>query len=827
MIFSKRRLAAVLAVFLFCVFLVCVFEYKFTYAAAVISLSLAAGFAVLRFVSAGSKKERLKRFLAGAAVCFLAAALAVLYCILRYNISEKPVLDYLQKYEDAPVYIKAEIKGVSSTVFSSVFDLSVYEVNGEKTDKFKLSLSVYGEIEAGDEEIGDTLETYAVFKTIEEAALSDSNLAYLKSNGYYIAADHSDYEGEGDEYENKEKANFKITPANSRGLDYYLNSMRNHAKNTFFADIKFDYHDTKTDEACVVYGIFTGDKSYIGSSVKTDFKKAGISHVLSVSGLHLSILCWVIFSFLNFLGVHKKICCAAIILCCLSFMAFTGFSVSLIRAGVMTVLFYLAFLAGRKSDPLTSLFFAGTIVILLNPYNVLNIGFQLSFFATLGILSSSGLIGKINAEIDKFTGFKFIKRILKILVSSFGISLAAIFFTLPFTAYNFKTLSLISPLTNLLTAPLVTPILVLALCLLIFSFVPFVPVIFGLPLFYITKFLLGLTKYLASFKYSYISVESTNGTRFYMFALIFLFCVILFFAAPKMPEKKFLRPLLLAVLVSGFFAMSASLIYPRLSFAGSVRAAYYSDDKNQNIILFQSDYDAADIIDFTHGTSSHVGPVYDIMLENGAVRINSVILTDYRKRHVQMLKKYMEYSEIKTVCIPKPSDAYDVEVFNMLYHISVTEDGSQNFELVQYENYLVADRVLLRVINFDYDKMRHTAAEIYYRTEMTEKRLLYLGIGYMEAYEKYTEINDKRYDIVFYGTHKHNRRDDDYVSDVYGLFAGVLSSYFDEGKNETTQKLGAKAIDAYRTGSVLFKSGSCGPIVFEIKKDGALKYYLK
>ncbi|MCL2815947.1 MAG: ComEC/Rec2 family competence protein [Oscillospiraceae bacterium] len=824
MIFSERRLAAAFAVFLLFVFLVCVFQYKFAVAAAVISLFLSAGFAVSRLAFAKSKKDGFKRFLSGAAVCFLSAALAALYCLLRYNAEEKPVLDYLQKYEETPVFIKAEIKGVSSTVFMSVFDLSVYEVDGERTNKFNLSLSVYGEIEAGDEEIGDTLETYVVFKTIEEAATSDSNLAYFKSNGYYIAAEHSDYEGDG---EGEGDFNFNITPADSRGADYYLQSMRNHAKNTFFANIKFDYHDKKTDEASVVFGIFTGDKSHIDPSVKTDFKKAGISHVLSVSGLHLSILCWAIFSFLNFLKVHKKISCAAIILCCLIFMAFTGFSVSLIRAGAMTVLFYLAFLAGRKSDPLTSLFFAGTFVILLNPYNILNIGFQLSFFATLGILSSSELIGKINSKIDKFTGFKFIKRILKILVSSFGISLAAIFFTLPFTAYNFKTLSLVSPLTNLLTAPIVTLVLILALCLLIFSFIPVVPVVFGLPLFYITKILLKLTKYLASFKYSYISVESTNKTGFYIFALVFLFCVILFFAMPKIHAKKFLKPIFGAVLVVSFAAMAASLIYPRIAFAQSVRAAYYSDDKNQNIILFQGDYDSADIVDFTHGTRSHVKPVYDIMLENGAVRINSVILTDYRKRHVQMLKKYMEYSEIKTVYIPKPSDAYDAEVQNMLYYMSIGEDGRQNFELVRYEDYLVADKVLLNVMNFDYDKMRHTATDIYYRIAGAERRLLYLGIGYMEGYGSRTKIGGERYDVVFYGTHKHNRRDDDYVSDVYGLFAGVLSSYFDENKNETTQKLGAAAVEAYRSGSELFKSENCGPIVFEVQKDGSLKYYLK
>jgi hypothetical protein len=339
--------------------------------------------------------------------------------------------------------------------------------------------------------------------------------------------------------------------------------------------------------------------------------------------------------------------------------------------------------------------------------------------------------------------------------------------------------------------------------------------------------LLIFAKFFGSLKYSYISVESTNGTGFYVFSLIFLAFVVLCFVIPRISAKKFIKPVLGMAAALSFLAIAASLIYPRIAFADSVRAAYYSDYQNQNIILFQSDYDSADIIDITHGTRSHIRQVYDIMLSNGAVRINSVVLTDYRKRHVQILKKYMEYCEIKTVLAPTPLDDYDAEVFDMLRELSVAKQGGQNFELEEYENYYVADRVLLKVINFDYDKMRHTAAEIYYRTGDAERRLLYLGIGYMEGYEKYTDINSKQYDIAYYGSHKHNRRDDDYVTNVYGNFAGVLSGYLDGGKNKTTQKLGVDAIEAYRKSSVLFRSDDHGSIVFELKKDGALKYYLK
>ena len=730
--------------------------------------------------------------------------LLVFSCVLHYFISEKPVLDYLDKYKDAPVYIKAEITSAESiAVYQSTFYLKVFEINGAKVKKFNLFLTIFDEIGAGRDETGQLLEAYVVFTSLENGRIPDSGVNSFKSQGYYIAADYYvDYD------EDEEPPQFKITPANSRSLNYYLESMRNYAGDVFFKNIKPDYHDNITQEAAVAYGIFTGNKNYIDAGVKSDFKKSGIAHVLAVSGLHLSILCGIIFAFLNLIKAHKKITCAVIILCCLFFMAFTGFSVSVIRSGVTLILFYSAFLIGRKSDSFTSLLIAGTFILLLNPYNIFNIGFQLSFFATLGIIT----VNSLNNKIMRLLRFKF----LKITASSFIITIAATVFTLPFIAYNFKMLSLISPVANLVTAPLITAILFLDLCLMLFSFIPVILFVFSMPVYLITKLLLIITNYLGSFKYSYISVESTNGTGFYIFSAVFLVLVILCF----LPSKKSVKRIVYTSTILAFLVMSGTLIYPRILFKDSARFAYYSDDRNQNIILFHKDYDYADIIDITHGTLGHVNPVCDIIAQNGALYINSIVLSDYRKRHVRMIKKYLIYSDINKIYIPEPINDYDTEVLNSLYYLSLTA----GFELVKYGNVLkLSDDILITIDSFDYDKMKHQAVEIDYRT----KKLLYLGIGYKEGYEKFTDIKNKSYDIVFYGSHKHNFRDDDYISDIYGTYAGVLSAYFDADKEKASQKLGPDAVDAYLSESVLFVSGDYNSVIFDVRKDGRIKHYLK
>jgi hypothetical protein len=117
--------------------------------------------------------------------------------------------------------------------------------------------------------------------------------------------------------------------------------------------------------------------------------------------------------------------------------------------------------------------------------------------------------------------------------------------------------------------------------------------------------------------------------------------------------------------------------------------------------------------------------------------------------------------------------------------------------------------------------------DINYKTENTQKNLLYLGIGYREGYAEYADTSGKSYDIIFYGSHKHNRRDDNYVASLSGSYAGVVSYYFDENKNKATQKLDSVALEAYLSGSGLFKSDDYNSIVFDIRKDGGIKHYLK
>ncbi|MHC1695962.1 MAG: ComEC/Rec2 family competence protein [Eubacteriales bacterium] len=228
-----------------------------------------------------------------------------------------------------------------------------------------------------------------------------------------------------------------------------------------------DYPSAQASLAC---GIFLGERDNISYAVRGDFNRTGISHILSVSGMHLTILMGTLFALLCAFGIHRRAACVMVMAAALFYMALCGFLPSATRAGIMALFYYTALLFGRDSHAPSSLFMAGCAICAVNPYTVADISFMLSFLATLGIVTVSPTLSRISEAARERS------RLLvpfAVLLSGFGITAAAVLFTLPVTLSVFGTMSLVSPVVNLAAAPFVQLILVLSPLLALFSFLPF------------------------------------------------------------------------------------------------------------------------------------------------------------------------------------------------------------------------------------------------------------------------------------------------------------------------------------------------------------------
>lgn len=304
----------------------------------------------------------------------------------------------------------------------------------------------------------------------------------------------------------------------------------------------FDYipENYNYDSTFVAKALLLGDKSSLTKNLKDSFRAAGLSHILCVSGMHLSILLGFVSIILKKLTVHKKLVGICVIGFCVFYMFFTGLSPSVIRAGIMACVTYTAFIFGRTSDSFISLFLAAAFMILLNPYVVLDISAQLSFVATFGVIMMSSLFENTKPKETRFGKF------LHTLLSAVLINIGAVCFTLPISAFSFGTVSLVSFISTLCVSLLCEVSLILLLILAFASFLPtlmFVPEILGNTCNFLINTIIKVSDYFASFRYSYIPCDADN-TVIIPYLICLMLCVLLISFG-----KKFLVRTLLCLLV--------------------------------------------------------------------------------------------------------------------------------------------------------------------------------------------------------------------------------------------------------------------------------------
>ena len=199
------------------------------------------------------------------------------------------------------------------------------------------------------------------------------------------------------------------------------------------------------DTAPFIKSLLMGDREeyYQDLGLYSSIKRAGLSHVVAVSGMHVAFL----ISLLQLLLGKNRISSLMSILLVWLFVLITGASPSAIRAGVMQSMLLIAPMVKRENDPVTSLAAALGLILLFNPYAVTSVSLQLSFGAMAGIMTlTQPMTEALTLRISDHRLTKVVQTGIGILTSSLGV----LAFTVPLTAIHFGTVSVLSPLSNLL-----------------------------------------------------------------------------------------------------------------------------------------------------------------------------------------------------------------------------------------------------------------------------------------------------------------------------------------------------------------------------------------
>lgn len=204
------------------------------------------------------------------------------------------------------------------------------------------------------------------------------------------------------------------------------------------------------DTAGFAKALLLGEDSGIDYETDTAFSVSGIRHIIAVSGLHVSILC----SALYFItGRRRFLTSIAGISVLLLFAAVAGFTPSITRACIMSILMMLALLFRQEYDPPTALAFAALVMMLINPMVITSVSFQLSFGCMMGIFLFASpirawLLDEKRLGAAKGKGLK--ARMKRWFAGSVSVTLSAMSLTTPLSAYYFGTVSIVGVVTNLL-----------------------------------------------------------------------------------------------------------------------------------------------------------------------------------------------------------------------------------------------------------------------------------------------------------------------------------------------------------------------------------------
>lgn len=205
--------------------------------------------------------------------------------------------------------------------------------------------------------------------------------------------------------------------------------------------------------AGLLAGILFGVKAALSKSFTDELIVTGTIHIVALSGMNITILAAIVTTTLSGF-VSRRVASLLTIVIIIGFVLLVGPSASIVRAAIMGIITMLGLVWGRQVWALWSLFLAAGIMLLVNFSWLFELSFQLSFFATLGIL----LFGQETQAIPKTGRWDFIKEELRV-------TLAAQVFTIPIIMFHFHRISLVAPLTNLLigwTIPYITALGIIA-----------------------------------------------------------------------------------------------------------------------------------------------------------------------------------------------------------------------------------------------------------------------------------------------------------------------------------------------------------------------------
>lgn len=418
--------------------------------------------------------------------------------------------------------------------------------------------------------------------------------------------------------------------------------------------------------------LMTGDKSSLSGEELAVFRDAGIMHIIAASGFHLAVLTGMISAVIMFLLKCRRntasLICAGFVFV---YMAVVGFTPSIMRAGIMTIISLLGRFAFREADSLNSLGAACLVICFIDPYAVCDTGFLLSVSATFGIIV---LEPKLTGRLTEFfqpkgSDKKTLKRtrffvghekVIRTAVSFVTVPVSAIVFTYPVNVICFRYFAPYSLIANLLTsfaASLLLSLLFILVILqvsVIFSFLklPFI-ILCGL----LCKYIIGIAGFIAGLPYS--GMKASYEYVPVVIALIFAVTAVYRFA---MKNRK--RRTLSVMTAAAFLLFTVGSSLDTAAKADSKKVSVLDTGSGISVILSKNNDSA---VLSCGGSYDKISEIVTYLSDTSVDEIRYMLITDTSAECSAYAENILKNYNVRTV------QAYDEEKYYDRLHSLVME----------------------------------------------------------------------------------------------------------------------------------------------------------
>lgn len=654
--------------------------------------------ALILRLSIKALRERTLASAAAAAVCFLlaGAALGSLYSYTSYSVKLES--------ETALAGKEAEVCATITDKISTGEHFGVYNARVHETDdycEFNCRLTTYSPLE-----VGNTVMMKATFELPSVDGDFDER-RYLLSDGITLTASAE---------------NIRIISESPESLASCARNISNTLRSIFMDELG-------EESGGFISALLLGNRSDISKSVKRDFSRLGISHILAISGMHLTVICTLAGAMLG--AISQRLKKPGCILIVIFYMLITGFSASVVRSGIMLLFMIAASFFKRRSDSITNLCASVFIICITDPYATADIGLQLSFAAVMALLLFSTKRIDLRDNIkDKSSKLNSVK---KVLLSPIATTLVVVLFLLPLEWLYFDEISLISPLTNPLFSILATLMLWLS---------PFIILCIPAPTFSaiivrIVDRLVEITLLSSAALSDLRGITVGIGTPLTPVFCILIFGAVIAFCITK-KKKRLVSGAILATFVLSF-GISCALY--RLPYSSTVAVSMESHKVSDAVVVASEN--KAMLIDIGNGYMPIMRKAMNSVKDEQITELEVLMLTHIHSSHPATVEKILESYKVRTVLLPNEDSPIKAELIGICRRNGTEVKTYEHGDAIVFGDITVKSNEPL-FIKRSVQPIIHLSLTAY------GEEFIYVGGGYSEAVPD-ADLTDA--DHIWFGTH--------------------------------------------------------------------------